>query len=370
MHSTLYVRLGIIMDFQPKDFCSTNALCEFCRGVARTRCSRCCVVFYCSEEHQRQHWPVHEKVCKKSQPMSSVTMTSRNISNEPFLSFPPGTSNDAFIGGIPPGASQGMFVNTVQASSDAFMNMNLSNIAGASFASLENWCQSTMPCSKNEGLNPPLLPCTVSSTDSSNILPQDIALPPEHDLFSLSNEYLTEDTSFWNLLNACAQDAANYSNLFEGNTLSETANPQTNASFATGDESIDSCVGPDPGSLLHRLSISELSKIIVRDMNACGICVLDKFVGSNYGSLILQEVKNLYMKGIFRKGELVRSNVSHKNVRSDVTTWVQGDEPYCKYIGNLMRKLDLIVSTCNILPNNGIFSNYKLHKRTQVCLIL
>ena len=37
--------------------------CPICHQHATNRCSRCKSAWYCSVEHQRQHWKVHKPVC-------------------------------------------------------------------------------------------------------------------------------------------------------------------------------------------------------------------------------------------------------------------------------------------------------------------
>jgi hypothetical protein len=39
--------------------------CILCQSPATKRCSRCRSVFYCTQQHQRDHWPEHKKTCEK-----------------------------------------------------------------------------------------------------------------------------------------------------------------------------------------------------------------------------------------------------------------------------------------------------------------
>ncbi|XP_014208289.1 protein msta-like [Copidosoma floridanum] len=38
--------------------------CASCGGPAATRCADCKLVFYCTKEHQRSHWPSHKSACR------------------------------------------------------------------------------------------------------------------------------------------------------------------------------------------------------------------------------------------------------------------------------------------------------------------
>lgn len=39
-------------------------VCEVCGKPAEQKCSACKSVFYCSREHQKNHWKEHMKNCK------------------------------------------------------------------------------------------------------------------------------------------------------------------------------------------------------------------------------------------------------------------------------------------------------------------
>nr|CAD7432196.1 unnamed protein product [Timema monikensis] len=42
---------------------SSDGVCAKCSKQAKSRCSSCEKVYYCSLEHQQQHWPEHEREC-------------------------------------------------------------------------------------------------------------------------------------------------------------------------------------------------------------------------------------------------------------------------------------------------------------------
>ena len=45
---------------------SSPSSCSVCHKKGSARCSGCGLAWYCGREHQRQHWPLHKKECKKS----------------------------------------------------------------------------------------------------------------------------------------------------------------------------------------------------------------------------------------------------------------------------------------------------------------
>lgn len=90
--------------------------------------------------------------------------------------------------------------------------------------------------------------------------------------------------------------------------------------------------------------LNSVSNQVLKDMNKCGICVIDNFLGSAFCNTCLGEVVNLYGDGYFKDGLLVgnKSN-GDKNIRGDKIYWVEGKEPNCLNIGYLMRTLDQIL---------------------------
>jgi len=42
-----------------------NEICKVCGKKSTLRCSRCQLVYYCCGQHQKEHWKVHKKECKK-----------------------------------------------------------------------------------------------------------------------------------------------------------------------------------------------------------------------------------------------------------------------------------------------------------------
>lgn len=109
---------------------------------------------------------------------------------------------------------------------------------------------------------------------------------------------------------------------------------------------------------------------VIHDLNRYGICVIDNFLGSDRGSLVLEEVKSLYGSGLFREGQLVNHREgSQRIIRGDHIVWVDGTEPSCPSIGFLVRTLDSIVTRCNRSPSAGLLSHYNINQRTKVRII-
>ncbi|XP_074604555.1 HIF prolyl hydroxylase [Brevipalpus obovatus] len=111
---------------------------------------------------------------------------------------------------------------------------------------------------------------------------------------------------------------------------------------------------------------------IIRDMNNCGICVLDNFLGTPRGDLILDEVKSMYQYGIFQDGQLVRQDNRIPNpsqlIRGDKIIWINGGETNCINIRFLIQTLDTVIARCNKMQNNGLFSKYNISSRTNAMI--
>lgn len=51
-----------------------------CVETAKFRCGKCHIVHYCSQSHQKEHWSIHKKTCKK------VNMANDNSSQQQIAS--------------------------------------------------------------------------------------------------------------------------------------------------------------------------------------------------------------------------------------------------------------------------------------------
>lgn len=274
-----------------------------------------------------QHWLIHKKVCKKLQPPEIRISVNSNL---PL----PSTSRETN-------------------------------------STYGDWCPNNMTSDKTDEINEMMASLPVVYNPNYCVAnPQkilDFNIPSDEEIFSsLSSELLSSDNNFWDLINSCdTQNISDFAYLDR-----DTAKPELNPNFSpyTKINENNSAITEDVH--MECASLNDICANVVHDLDTFGICVLDKFIGANYGNLILQEVKNLYLTGVFQKGELVNPNPyeTKESVRCDVTTWVDGTEPNCKHIGNLIKKLDVVVTTCNKMPNNGQLSKCKLHRRTKAMI--
>jgi hypoxia-inducible factor prolyl hydroxylase len=127
---------------------------------------------------------------------------------------------------------------------------------------------------------------------------------------------------------------------------------------------------------LHRNSreldiIDEVSKTVIKDMDAYGICVVDNFLGLNMGVDVLDEVLDMYRRGLFKDGQLVstrNANNDIQNIRSDKIAWIDGKESYCRTIGQLISRVDAVIIRANQSMTGSKLGEHIITGRTKVRL--
>ncbi|XP_046751070.1 prolyl hydroxylase EGLN3 [Diprion similis] len=115
--------------------------------------------------------------------------------------------------------------------------------------------------------------------------------------------------------------------------------------------------------------IDHICRIVVRDMNKYGVCVIKNFLGAEKGSFVLNEVLNMYSAGLFRDGQLVSQRGGagdlRRAIRGDQITWLDGKEKECPNIGLLISQVDAIILRANKMLSNGKMGQYTINGRTK-----
>eukprot|EP00062_Callorhinchus_milii_P008831 gi/632952041/ref/XP_007891627.1/ PREDICTED: egl nine homolog 1-like [Callorhinchus milii] len=113
---------------------------------------------------------------------------------------------------------------------------------------------------------------------------------------------------------------------------------------------------------------------ITPSMNQYGLCFVDGFLGPKTGDRILQEVVALHRSGSFEDGELASQRIGtdqphtapagpcKKTIRGDKIMWVQGNEPGCASIGQLLQRMDKL-----IMHADGNLGHYTIRGRHKAC---
>lgn len=115
--------------------------------------------------------------------------------------------------------------------------------------------------------------------------------------------------------------------------------------------------------------LDEMCKNIIQDLSDYGLCVLDNFLGLEEGSKVLSEVLSIKNRGAFRDGQLVstrgKAKEDLKTIRSDKICWVHGKEKDCEHIGQLIGRVDTLITRANRMANNGKLGQYNINGRTK-----
>ncbi|XP_055696365.1 prolyl hydroxylase EGLN3 [Lutzomyia longipalpis] len=119
-------------------------------------------------------------------------------------------------------------------------------------------------------------------------------------------------------------------------------------------------------SLEEQQRLEDLCMNLIRDMNAYGVCVMDKFLGDERGNKVRDEVINMYSAGLFKDGQLVSNKGRRdlRHIRGDKIIWINGKEPGCRNIDYLINQVDSIITIANKMKNNGKLGQYTIRERT------
>ncbi|XP_072896132.1 prolyl hydroxylase EGLN3 isoform X1 [Hemitrygon akajei] len=176
---------------------------------------------------------------------------------------------------------------------------------------------------------------------------------------SLENDKLERDADIADEVPKCSKEISNNQVKCESQVVSDTLNKHRCPKTATN----------------KRISLSRLVlEHIAPCMNQYGLCFVDDFLGHKIGDKILQEVIALHQSGNFEDGALAGQSTNsdkeltastNKTIRGDKIMWVQGTEPGCASIGQLLQRMDKL-----ILHADGKFGHYKIrgrHKAMVAC---
>lgn len=113
--------------------------------------------------------------------------------------------------------------------------------------------------------------------------------------------------------------------------------------------------------------LDSICRQLIDHMNKFGICVIDNFLGSVRGNLILKEVKQLYSSGQYINGRLAsdrllndrNSNTDPGAIRNDRVIWVDGSENGCSEINNLIMTFSSVITNSSRL---SFYSDNQLDK--------
>jgi hypoxia-inducible factor (prolyl hydroxylase) len=308
-------------------------VCGLTEGVLV--CSRCKCVYYCSKAHQALHFKKHKTFCIKNRVDKKCEVQNNPSINTVVSVIEP----ENYKGIVAKRTRNGERKLNVNDSVDTCAKVDRCEGAVAGNTSpitYEGSSESEILNAVTEILSPTLDFITSSSNDSSDIN----SIAALNDMPSQERE------------TAAAPLTANGLGAFpEIRLLDVDARPP----------------------FLHRQDrdkeLEEVCWNVIRDMDTYGVCVVDNFLGPEMGMAVLDEVKNMYSKGVFKDGQLVSNKAKNdlKTIRGDQITWLDGKESSCRNIGFLISQVDNIIVRANNMGHNGKMGDYTINGRTKVC---
>lgn len=310
--------------------------CEICgKTVNLKSCGRCLKVNYCSREHQIAHWKEHKRLCSQIDSINGLVDNESNIANKADNMF--STLNNC-----------NMQTNQVN-------YVNQSVISNNSLPNSSNQMDEMMKfTSEQSNYNQKVCDGIVSKLNS-NLTEKFVSQTV------LSSENFNSD-----FISSACPTVTNLERNFSNANYSE--NPYQNVTSASNSFNspvINNCSLSNRDLVFNHLN--SYCEIILSDMNQFGFCVIDDFLQN--GDLVLNEVYNLYRKGLFQAGQVVnnKGNSNSKLIRGDQIIWVEGNESICSNVGFLIRILDSIITRCNAM-SLGEFLKYKITRRTKAMI--
>lgn len=118
--------------------------------------------------------------------------------------------------------------------------------------------------------------------------------------------------------------------------------------------------------------LEEMCRNVIQDLTNYGLCVVDNFLGDQFGKRVLTEVLHIAQQGLLRDGQLVSTKGKNKEelktIRSDQICWVHGKEPEFPNIGLLVSQVDSVIMKANRMPDNGKLGEFNINGRTKVSI--
>lgn len=197
---------------------------------------------------------------------------------------------------------------------------------------------------------------------------------------STPEQQLTQADIQFDSSNLLASSSMSEYNMLVNQINKDVGQPSAQQSFISNSQQLfnehfgqNECAQVDEKSIIESYNqnpewFDNMCHNLVEDLNSYGICVIDKFMGEQSGKAILDEVRNLYMAGHFRDGQLVNNCGASSAIRGDHIAWVDGSEANCQNIGKLIQTLDAIIMRCNKIRDNGVLNNYRITTRTKAMI--
>ncbi|XP_004921799.2 egl nine homolog 1 isoform X2 [Bombyx mandarina] len=349
------------------------ACCAVCNQKTQRRCARCLNIYYCNTEHQRQDWKRHKSECipkltkqlAKSDNFGECSTVTKEAAKEI------GNIAQNYQHDVTKVCNDGD-VRHLKKSKTKNEKKSVSEGSSVSKQNKFDFKKNIQQTQNNK---------TTSSGQSDSSVISSVVFTKE-DLNSES-AITYEGSSEKEILNESVQQLStvDFSTATGSNVLRTINSTDTNMPILPEptarvkeypEASLKGSVAPfnhmlnsyymDPSDPFY-----EICQRVIRDMTQYGVCVLNNFLGKDQGLLVLNEVLKMYRSGIFTAGQLVSSpgSTEAQTIRSDRITWIDGKEPQCFHIRQLISKVDNIILRANKMANNGKMGDFVINGRTK-----
>ncbi|XP_026496822.1 egl nine homolog 1 [Vanessa tameamea] len=349
------------------------ACCAVCNQQTHRRCGRCLNIYYCNTEHQRQDWKRHKSEC-------APKLQKQSLQNDKAIK--PSSHKDKEL---KVDEKKRININTSVDNN----NKEETILVGNEVRRLKKSKKKTF---KKEGSD--IASDNINTSQSVEIITHNKANLKDNSVISsvvYSNKNIVkvsaithEGSSEQEILSEKAQQlgTVDFSTASTSNVLKEVNKTDVKMPAIPSEQPPRMREYPEAslrgsGAPFNNMMNSyymdpsdpnyEICQRVIRDMTQYGVCVLNNFLGKERGLLVLNEVLEMYRSGIFTAGQLVSNpgSTEAQTIRSDRITWIDGKEPHCFHIGQLINQVDNIILTANKMVNNGKMGNYIINGRTK-----
>ncbi|XP_039757967.1 egl nine homolog 1 [Pararge aegeria] len=353
------------------------ACCAVCNQQTHRRCGRCLNIYYCNTEHQRQDWKRHKSECapklqKQDERNDKVGDHSSHIADKLKIENEKEIIINALVNSdekeVKP--QKGSEVRRLKKSKNKSVKKEGSDIVSDKKTSqvAQNTDQSDSANQNKTNLKDKSVISSVVYTnkDLTKVSAITHEGSSEQEILSETAQQLSADfaeASTSNVLKAVDRSEVKMPSIpseqptrmkeYPEASLKGSAAPFNNIMNSYCMDPSDPCYG--------------LCQRVIQDMTQYGVCVLNNFLGKERGLLVLNEVLEMHRSGIFTAGQLVSNpgSTEAQTIRSDRITWIDGKEPHCYHIGQLISQVDNIILKANKMVNNGKMGNYIINGRTK-----
>ncbi|CAH2235567.1 jg21635 [Pararge aegeria aegeria] len=345
------------------------ACCAVCNQQTHRRCGRCLNIYYCNTEHQRQDWKRHKSECapklqKQDERNDKVGDHSSHIADKLKIENEKEIIINALVNSdekeVKP--QKGSEVRRLKKSKNKSVKKEGSDIVSDKKTSqvAQNTDQSDSANQNKTNLKDKSVISSVVYTnkDLTKVSAITHEGSSEQEILSETAQQLSADfaeASTSNVLKAVDRSEVKMPSIpseqptrmkeYPEASLKGSAAPFNNIMNSYCMDPSDPCYG--------------LCQRVIQDMTQYGVCVLNNFLGKERGLLVLNEVLEMHRSGIFTAGQLVSNpgSTEAQTIRSDRITWIDGKEPHCYHIGQLISQFEHLNVERNFVLLNWVSSS-------------